>query len=552
MLHAMLKRSSVIARAVVSASLATLLIASFAGAQVAPAGAPPLASEPAPLAAPPAVPREFRAAWVSPIYDRGFRDWPSAPSLSPDQQRAEMTKLLDDAAAIGLNAVILHVRVAGDAFYPTKYAPWSVLLSGQSGVGPSYDPLAFAVQAAHARGLQLHAWFNPFRAALPGVPGRAASTHVIRQHPDWVVKYGTQTWIDPGNPAARKYVLETILDVARRYDVDGIHLDDYFYPYRESRSYTRRVKKKRVRVTEEISFADGRSWKRYGSGRGFTDRDAWRRANIDDFVQSLYAGVKAIKPTMIVGISPFGIWRPGSPSGITGLDSFSEIYADSRRWLQQGWVDYLAPQLYWQVDGVQDRFRALDSWWLTENPMRRFVWPGLYTSRVFGGHDSWPTDEIQTQIATIRDARSGSDAPGHVHFRLSALLADNERVARSLAGEYAQRALVPAFTWLGPSPPPAPSIATTPTSTTLSMLSGDDAPPRWWLIQVRSAGGAWTTKIQPGGTAQLAVESMDATNPDEVAVTAVSATGVESEPAIVAWPPVATAPAPRSRTGRRR
>ncbi len=551
MLHAMLKRSFIIVRAVVSASLATLLIASFAAAQVAPAGAPPLASEPAPLAAPPAVPREFRAAWVSPIYDRGFRDWPSAPSLSPDQQRAEMTKLLDDAAAIGLNAVILHVRVAGDAFYPSKYAPWSVLLSGQSGVGPSYDPLAFAVQAAHARGLQLHAWFNPFRAALPGVPGRAASTHVIRQHPDWVVKYGTQTWIDPGNPAARRYVLETILDVARRYDVDGIHLDDYFYPYRESRSYTRRVKKKRVRVTEEISFADGRSWKRYGSGRGFTDRDAWRRANIDDFVQSLYAGVKAIKPTMIVGISPFGIWRPGSPSGITGLDSFSEIYADSRRWLQQGWVDYLAPQLYWQVDGVQDRFRALDSWWLTENPMRRFVWPGLYTSRVFGGHDSWPTDEIQTQIATIRDARSGSDAPGHVHFRLSALLADNERVARSLAGEYEQRALVPAFTWLGPSPPPAPSIATTPTSTTLSMLSGESAPPRWWLIQVRSAGGAWTTKIQPGGTAQLAVESMDATNPNEVAVTAVSATGVESEPAIVAWPPVATAPAPRARTGRR-
>ncbi len=187
------------------------------------------------------MPREFRAAWVTPIYDRGFRDWPSKPGLSPDAQRAELIALLDDAAAIGLNAVILHVRLASDAFYPTKYAPWSPLLSGQSGLGPSpsYDPLAFAVAAAHARGLQLHAWFNPFRAVLPGVPGRPASTHVTRQHPDWVVKYGTQTWIDPGNPAARKYVLETILDVARRYDVDGIHLDDYFYPYRESRGRTR-------------------------------------------------------------------------------------------------------------------------------------------------------------------------------------------------------------------------------------------------------------------------------------------------------------------------
>lgn len=546
MLHAMRIRILVVAHAVASAS--------FAAAQVAPAGAPDSAQV-APLAPPPPVPREFRAAWVTPIYDRGFRDWPSRAGLSPDAQRAELIALLDDAASIGLNAVILHVRLAGDAFYPSKYAPWSALLSGQSGLGPSpsYDPLAFAVQAAHARGLQLHAWFNPFRAALPGVPGKAASVHVTRQHPDWVVKYGKQTWIDPGNPAARKYVLETILDVARRYDVDGVHLDDYFYPYRESRTYTRRVKKRRIRVTQEIAFPDGRTWKRYGTPRGFTDRDAWRRANIDDFVQSLYTGVKAIKPSMIVGISPFGIWRPGSPSGVTGLDSFSEIYADSRRWLAQGWVDYMAPQLYWQVDGVQDRFRALDSWWLTENPMRRFLWPGLYTSRVFGGFDSWPTDEIQTQIATIRNARAGSaNPPGHVHFRLSALLADNERVARSLSVEYAQRALVPAFTWLGAAAPPAPALATAPSTTTVTMLAGDGVAPRWWLIQVRGAGGAWTTKLQPGSATQLAMDSVATTKPNEIAVSAISATGVESDPAVVAWPPTATAPTSKARRGPRR
>jgi uncharacterized lipoprotein YddW (UPF0748 family) len=364
------------------------------------------------------------------------------------------------------------------------------------------------------------------------------------------VKYGTQTWIDPGNPAARKFVLETILDVARRYDVDGIHLDDYFYPYRETRTYTRRVKKKRVRVTEEIPFPDGRSWKRYGVAQGFTDRAAWRRANIDDFVKSLYAGVKAIKPTTIVGISPFGIWRPGSPSGVTGLDAFGEIYADSRRWLAQGWVDYLAPQLYWQVDGIQDRFRALDSWWRTENPMRRFVWPGLYTSHVFGGVDTWPTDEIQTQIETIRDARAGTaDAPGHVHFRLSALLADNERVARSLANDYAQRALVPAFTWLGSSAPATPSIATNSTAT-LNMISGDGVAPRWWLIQVRNAGGAWTTKIQPGVATSVSMDAMADASPNEVAVTAVSATGVESDPAVVAWPPAGNAPASRAKRQR--
>ena len=542
MLHAMISRMLTLigmAGAAVSASV---------GAAQAPTAVSQTADS---LVPPPTVPREFRAAWVSPIYDRGFRDWPSAPGLSPDAQRAELTTLLDEAAAIGLNAVILHVRVAGDAFYPTKYAPWSALLSGRSGVGPSpsYDPLAFAVAAAHARGLQLHAWFNPFRAALPGVPGRAASTHVTRQHPEWIVKYGKQTWIDPGNPAARKFVLETILDVARRYDLDGIHLDDYFYPYRESRTFTRRVKKKRVRVTQEIPFADARTWRRYGAARGLTDRDAWRRSNIDDFVRALYSSVKAIKPSMVVGISPFGIWRPGSPAGITGLDSFSEIYADSRRWLEQGWVDYIAPQLYWEVNGVQDRFRALDAWWRTENPQRRFVWPGLYTSRVFGGgYDTWPMQEIQTQITTIRDARIGSaDAPGHVHFRLSALLADNERVAHSLAGTYAQHAIVPAFTWLGASAPAAPSIATTSSVSSFTMIPGDAARPRWWLIQARSATGTWTTKLEPGTVAQIAVDSIGIAIPNEIAVTAVSATGVEGDPAIVAWPPPPNSSTPTRR-----
>lgn len=529
-LHAMLTKLFIIGCSVVSATVA----AAQAVSTVVPGPAP------ASLAAPPPVPREFRAAWVSPMYDRGIRDWPSSPNLSPDQQRAELTMLLDDAVAIGLNTVILHVRVAGDAFYPTKYAPWSALLTGHSGIGPSppYDPLAYAVAQAHARGLQLHAWFNPFRAALPGVPGKAAASHVTRQHPDWIVRYGKQTWIDPGNPVARNYVLETILDVARRYDVDGIHLDDYFYPYRETRTYTRRVKRRRVRVTEEISFADGRSWKKYGVARGFTDRDAWRRSNIDDFVRALYTGVKAIRPSIAVGISPFGIWRPGSPAGITGLDAFSEIYADSRRWLQEGWVDYLVPQLYWEVDGTQNRFRALDAWWRGENPQRRFVWPGLYTSRVLGGGlDTWPIQEIQTQIATIRDARSGTaDAPGHVHFRLGALIADDDRVGRTLAATYADRALVPAFTWLGATPPSTPSIGTSSSASTLKLVSGDASAPRWWLVQVRGAAGVWWTKLQPGTANRFAMDSVTIASPDEVAVSAISPTGVASDPAVIAWP----------------
>ena len=490
-----------------------------------------------PPSPPPPVTREFRAAWVTPMWDRGFRDWPSVPGLSPDSQRAELRGLLDRAVALGLNAVILHVRLAGDALYPTSYAPWSAALSGQSGVGPSpaYDPLAFAVREAHARGLQLHAWFNPFRALLPGMKGPIARTHVTREHPDWIRKYGAQTWIDPGNPAAREFVLQSILDVVRRYDIDGVHLDDYFYPYRESRVVTHRVHHRRVRERRDIDFPDDRTWKKYGKARGWTNRDDWRRSNIDTFIQTLYKGVKDIRPSVLVGISPFGIWRSGAPPGVTGLDAFGEIYADSRKWLQEGWLDYIAPQLYWQVGGDEDRFRALDAWWLSENPLGRYVWPGLYTSHVYG-NDAWPLDAIRTQIASIRDARAGTgEAPGHIHFRLSALFADNDQLAATIAPLYDGTALVPSFPWLGSATPATPVVTLTndegPAS--FSVAAGDSVPVRWWVIQTRGRSGQWDTSLRPAGEGRMTANAFGTADPDEVAVTAVSPTGMASPPAII-------------------
>ncbi len=493
-----------------------------------------------PLLPPPPVPREFRAAWVTPIWDRGFKDWPSAPGLSPDSQRAELRVLFDQATAIGLNTIILHVRLAGDAMYPTTYAPWSVYLSGKSGVAPSpaYDPLEFAVTEAHARGLQLHAWFNPFRAMLPVFAGKAAASHVTKRHPEWIRKYGSETWIDPGDPAARQFVLASILDVVKRYDIDGVHLDDYFYPYRESRTVTRRVHRKRVRVHEDIPFPDDKTWKKYGKAEGFTNRDAWRRDNIDQFIQSLYKSVKAEKPAMLVGISPFGIWRSGTPRGITGLDAFSEIYADSRRWLEQGWLDYITPQLYWEVGGVEDRFRVLDAWWRSENPLGRYVWPGLYTAHVYGGRDAWPADAIRTQIESIRDSRIGTtDAPGHVHFRLSALLADNDRLGAGLASAmYQQRAMVPSFPWLGATVPAPPflTVVSGDKPISLSITPGDSVPVRWWLVQTLGRDGRWNTSLTPTGEGHLLAGAIGTSGPSEVAVTAISATGVASQPALIA------------------
>lgn len=488
--------------------------------------------------APPLVPREFRAAWATPIWDRGFKDWPSSPNMTPAEQRAELTAMFDNAAAAGLNAVIMHVRISGDALYPTSYAPWSIFLTGQSGVGPTpaYDPLAFAVEQAHARGIQLHAWFNPFRAMLPNLAGKAALSHVTRRHPEWIRKYGTQTWIDPGDPAARKHVLETILDVVKRYDVDGIHLDDYFYPYRETRTVTRRVKGKRVKTKVEIDFPDDKTWKRYGRNR-FGDRDSWRRANINEFIESLYKDVKKLKPAVAVGLSPFGIWRPGNPPGISGLDAFSEIYADSRLWLREGWLDYLAPQIYWQIGGTQDRFRLLDQWWRTQNVLGRHVWPGLYTSKVYGsGSDTWPMGEIPAQVAEIRSARAGTDdAPGEVHFRLGAFFADNNRLAMVLSDQYRERALVPAFPWLGGRPPATPlvTLSAGDGAVSFTVAPGDSTHVRWWMIQTRGRNGAWTTTLRPAGEGHVGAAAMGTTDPDEIAVTAISATGMASEPAIV-------------------
>jgi uncharacterized lipoprotein YddW (UPF0748 family) len=472
------------------------------------------------------------------MWDRGFRDWPSAPGLSPDSQRAELRVMLDHAAAIGLNAVLLHVRIASDAMYPSPYDPWSALLTGKSGEGPrpAYDPLAYAVEEAHARGLQLHAWFNPFRAMLPVFAGKAAASHVTRKHPEWIRKYGSQTWIDPGEPAARKYVLETMLDVVKRYDVDGVHIDDYFYPYIETRAVVRRVRRKRVRERVEIPFPDDRTWKKYGRAQGFSDRGAWRRANIDDFVRSLYRGVKAIKPATLVGISPFGIWRSGTPEGVKGLDSYSEIYADSRRWLVEGWLDYIAPQLYWQLDGYQDRFRALDSWWRSENTQGRHIWPGLYTSHVYGGYDAWPLSEIRKEIVTLRDDRTGSpDDPGHVHFRLAALFANNDDLARDLAPAYRERALVPASPWLAGRTPAAPlvSVVNTDGPARFSVTPGDSVRVRWWLIQTRGRDGRWTTNLRPAGEGRLDASAFGTNDPDELAVTAIGMAGVASAPTLI-------------------
>ena len=359
-----------------------------------------LASEPPDL--------EIRGVWVATVNNI---DWPSRRDLTVDEQKAELVRIFDRATSLGLNAVFLQVRPSADAIYPSSDAPWTEYLTGTSGKSPDppYDPLAFAVAEAHQRGLTLHAWFNPFRARHATAVSAPSPSHIEVRRPDLIRKYGAQLWLDPGEADAQAEVLAAIADVVRRYDVDGVHVDDYFYPYPEQAAGT------------ELTFADDASWSRYRDGGGALTRDDWRRDNINRFVETLYASVKAIRPEVVVGISPFGIWRPGHPEQIRGFDAYAKLYADSRLWLQRGWIDYLAPQLYWPIDKREQSFTALLDWWLAQDSLDRGIVPGLSISRVGSGRANAITaEEIDRQIAAARAA----GARGFILFSARALMQD--------------------------------------------------------------------------------------------------------------------------------
>ncbi|MFT5409060.1 MAG: uncharacterized lipoprotein YddW (UPF0748 family), partial [Verrucomicrobiales bacterium] len=269
---------------------------------------------------PPPLTREFRGAWVASVFNI---DWPSRAGLSATRQKAELITILDKAKSLNMNAIILQVRPACDALYKSPYEPWADWLTGTMGQSPGYDPLQFAVQEAHARGLELHAWFNPFRA-LASAKRTASSGHVTKRNPSWIRRFEGKVWLDPGLPEVRSYSAKVIMDVVARYDIDGIHIDDYFYPYPKNSS---------ARPAPE--FPDEATHRRYGRGK---DRHDWRRSNIDSFVGGLYSSIKRKKPWVKFGISPFGIWRPGHPSNVKAhLDSYSMIFGDSRSWLRNGW-----------------------------------------------------------------------------------------------------------------------------------------------------------------------------------------------------------------------
>ncbi len=432
---------------------------------------------------PPEPMREFRGAWVPTVNNIA---WPSKKGLSTAEQKAELRAIMDRAVALGLNAIILQIRPACDAFYASRVEPWSEYLTGTMGRAPKpfYDPLAFAVEEAHKRGLELHAWFNPFRALHASSRSPVASNHISRTHPRLVRKYGNQLWLDPGEPDARAHVLAVVLDVVRRYDIDGVHFDDYFYPYPERDASGR-----------ALEFPDESSWTRHGARSGLSRAD-WRRQNVNMFIEEVYRSIKATKSWVKFGVSPIGIWRSGHPPQVRGLDSYSALYADARAWLQNGWVDYLAPQLYWRIEAREQSFPVLLRWWSEQNVRSRHLWPGLYTAKV---GESWPADELVNQVRLVR-AQPG--ATGHIHYHIKRLTDNGGGIADVLrVNFYSQAALVPGLSWANTIRParPAVGIRTTSTTVQVTVQPAHNSPAALWLWLVQTKTSTeWETKIFPG------------------------------------------------------
>jgi uncharacterized lipoprotein YddW (UPF0748 family) len=470
-----------------------------------------LFTAPVSAADPPQLPREFRGVWVATV---GNIDWPSKPGLPAEQQKAELLAILDKTAELGLNAVIFQVRPMADALYESKLEPWSGYLTGTLGKSPGYDPLAFAVAEAHARGLELHAWFNPYRARHPSAKSPAPADHITKRRPDLAKPYGTHFWMNPTHPGVQAHSLAVVLDVVTRYDIDGIHIDDYFYPYKEKDA-----------AGKVIPFPDDDTWEQYQAGGGKLSRDDWRRDAVNQFVRRMYEQTKKAKPWVKVGISPFGIWRPGNPPGIAGLDQYADLYADAKLWLNAGWVDYFTPQLYWPIAQEKQSFPKLLHWWAGENTKKRHLWPGLYTSRVTGAAKGWLAKEVVDQIELTRK-EPGVD--GVIHFSMKSLMRNTGGVADAVKNVYAEPALVPESPWLASGEPPAKPVVTRTVSDGKPVLRVTAGPgTRFVVVQTPTANG-WTTRVH--GAAADGPTTIPLPAGGRAAVRVLDRTGRASEP----------------------
>ncbi len=382
---------------------------------------------------------EFRAVWLATVANI---DWPSQPGLPVEEQKAEAREILDMHQQLGMNVLIFQVRPAADAFYSSELEPWSRYLTGVQGKAPEpfYDPLKFWIEECHKRGMELHAWMNPFRVALNSGDLLSAD-HVVFRHPEWVIKYGNSLYFDPGLPGARSFLVKVVRDVVSEYDVDGIHFDDYFYPYP---------------IGEE--FPDTASFSFYNRGFFPEHKAAWRRENVDIIIKMLNDTIKAVKPWVKFGISPFGVWRnkgddPAGSDTRAGITNYDHLYANILKWQKNGWIDYTIPQLYWYTGHPLVDFKTLACWWKKHAYGRgMFIGHGVYKSNASPDIPQWrKPSELPAQVRLTRKIPEigGSAFYSSKHFKRE-LLGFQDSLAFNL---YQYPALVPPMPWLDDRPP---------------------------------------------------------------------------------------------------
>ncbi|KAA6451935.1 family 10 glycosylhydrolase [Bacillus swezeyi] len=377
---------------------------------------------------------ELRAVWIATVTNI---DWPSKKGLTVKQQKEEYIKLLNDVTEMGMNAVVVQIKPTADAFYPSSYGPWSEYLTGVQGKDPGYDPLCFLLEETHRRKLEFHAWFNPYRITMNHTDlNRLSEDHPARRHPDWVAAYGRQLYYNPGIPATQDFIVKGIKEVVKNYDIDAVHMDDYFYPYKIA----------------GVEFPDLSTYEQYGKAC-FEKIDDWRRDNVNKLVKQINAAIKKEKPHVKFGISPFGVWRnkaddPTGSNTTAGMTNYDDLYADTREWIQQGYLDYIAPQIYWSIGFAPAAYDILVDWWKNETdgrPVHLYIGQAAYKINQ-NADPAWSDpEEYPRQMALNRS----TSVMGSIHFSLKDVnrnpLGIKDRLINDL---YHNPALIPEMPWL--------------------------------------------------------------------------------------------------------
>jgi uncharacterized lipoprotein YddW (UPF0748 family) len=474
--------------------------------------------------------RDLRGAWIASVSNI---DWPSSRSLSSSQQQAELLKILDTLSSTGINSVFLQIRPECDALYASAIEPWSYWLTGTQGKAPSpfWDPLEFAVTAAHERGMELHAWINPFRAKQ-STPALAAN-HVVTLHPEWTFVAGTSTILNPGLPDVRTYITNVVADIATRYDLDGIHFDDYFYPDGA------------VTTQDNTTYADN-------NPTGIATIADWRRNNVNMLIAKVYDTLQLINAAnnrnIRFGVSPFGIWKSGVPAGITGNSSFSAMYCDPIAWLAAGKVDYIAPQLYWKVTGAQD-YDALSKWWNDQAALyNRHIYPGLALYRLVDASD-WSATEIQNQM-NLNRSTTRNQVKGQILYSTKHIMTNAKGIKTALqANQHRYKSYTPPLSWKDVVCPNAPINMRRDVDTlrwdTPPAASDGDLPKKYVVYRFDNPAEASTHKndgkkvfaivsgtkvgIPTGALSYFVVTSLDKNNNESIgsAVSVLPITGLE-------------------------